>query len=280
MKFLMSVMLLSYSCLAFGQEKDSVVITSQSDTLTSYDEYYENDTSLSVQLDSVTSYDKYYENDSAYASSTYTQSPVELTPTKKERDQFYSEKKFSKTEWKRIVGETNYTEDPTEEREIPRSVAWSPALLKILGYVAILLLIGAIIYYLAKNAMQREPALQKTAGDSLLYANPHIDEINEDDIERLLREALERGDFRAAIRLYYIRLLKSLHSSGYITWKKDKTNRDYATELSAVPFTRDFRKLMVAYEIIWYGERTPSAEEFKKLQGNFSELQNQAARHA
>lgn len=261
------MMFLFLTTLAFGQEEDSTVYMDSAD--------------------SVVNYDAYYENDSAFSTSTYTQNPGDLTATKRDRTQSYTEKKFSKTEWKRIVGETNYTEDPTKEPEAkentyqPRSVAWNPALLKIIGYVVIILLIGAVIYYLLKNAMQDEITAQKVGiGNSILYANQHIDEINENDIERLLREALERNDLRAAIRLYYIRLLKNLHSGGYIAWKKDKTNRDYAAELSAFPFTREFRKLMIAYEIIWYGERTPSAEEFRRLQGNFNDLQNQATRPA
>lgn len=259
-----SMVFLCFATLAFGQAENSTVFE-----------------------DSVVNYEAYYENDSAFSSSTYTQNPGDLAATKDNRNQSYTERKFSKTEWKRIVGETNYTEDPTKEPEAkentyrPRSVAWNPALLKIIGYAVIILLIGAVIYYLLKNAMQHEGTAQKTiTGNSILYTNQHIDEINDDDIERLLREALERSDFRAAVRLYYIRLLKHLHSGGYIAWKKDKTNRDYAAELSAFPFTREFRKLMLAYEIIWYGDRTPSAEEFRTLQGNFNDLQNKATRPA
>jgi hypothetical protein len=266
MKFtVLSIALLLCTTLTFSQTEDSTTYEAYDTTNSDYSE----------------------DENSAYSSSTYTQNPGDLTPSKKELDQSYTAKKFSKTAWKRIVGETNYTEEPVEEPKgkeanyQPRSVAWNPAILKIVGYVLILLLIAAVIFYLLKNALQDEDVGKKPIQtDTLLYDNQHIDEIAESDIDRLLREALERNDFRSAVRLYYIRLLKHLNSTGHINWKKDKTNREYAQEVSAFSFTREFRKLMIAYEIIWYGERTPSAEEFKKLQGNFNELHHQAVRTA
>jgi len=269
--FISVIIFLLVSTLIFAQGRDTTAVP--------YDEY---DTMT-------TDYDDEYnsEYDSAYSTSTYTQKPRELGPTKKEINQPYIEKKFSKTEWKRVVGETNYAEEQVEEKKKEEkdkpshgpSLAWSPAVLKIVGYVLILLLIGGVIYYLLKNAMQDDSSLKNSINtDSLLYDNKHIDEVTEDDIERLLREALDRNDFRGAVRLYYIKLLKHLHSTGFIAWKKNKTNHDYAAELAAFPFTRDFRKLMTAYEIIWYGERTPSLSEFRTLQVNFNELQRQADR--
>lgn len=267
-----TILFLFLSILTFAQAEDTVV----------YDGYGD-------EYDTIINYSDAYdtEYDSAYAASTYTQNPGDLAPVKKELNQSYTEKKFSKTEWKKIVGETTYTEDPVEEKKKEEkdqpyrgsSLAWSPAVLKIIGYVLILLLIGAVIYYLLKNAMLEGGSVKNLNTDRLLYDN-HIDEIKEDDLERLLREALERNDLRAAVRLYYIKLLKHLHSTGFIAWKRDKTNHDYATELATVHFTRDFRKFMTAYEIIWYGERTPSAEEFRKLQVNFNDLHHQAERTA
>jgi hypothetical protein len=143
----------------------------------------------------------------------------------------------------------------------------------------IFVLIGAAIFFLFRNTMLDKASVKSKLNiDPLFYEASHINEINETDLDRLLREALERNDLRSAVRLYYIRLLKQLHNTGYIAWKKDKTNYDYAYELSAVSFILDFRRLMTAYEIIWYGERTPSPEEFKKLQVGFDDLHGQATR--
>ena len=269
-----AAMLLLSGTQAFCQAEDSIRL--MADTT-----YVSDTTYIDEDYASEDSYD------SGYASSTYTQRPGELDPTKKERSQAYAEKKFSKTAWKKIVGKTKYTEDPIDEKEVTRkpgpgrSMAWNPAVLKIVGYILILLMIGWIIYYLFRNAMNDDGFRKNSMHpDSLLYDKRHIDEIREDDIEKLLREALERNDFRMAVRIYYIRLLKHLHTAGFIAWKKDKTDHDYAAELTAFAFTREFRKLMTAYELIWYGDRTPTPDEFRKLQVNFNDFQRQAERPA
>lgn len=267
MRFLIFIVFLFTANCIFAQVEDSTEVVTPYDTSV----YYEDEES-----------EQQY--DEPYSESTYTQAPQDLNSTKQERNTVYPKKKFSKTEWKKIIGKTNYTEDPEKEKENESrytgpSPVWSPALLKIIGYILIFILIGAAIFFLFRNAMlDRATVKNKVNIDPLFYDTGHIDEVAETDIERLLREALERNDFRAAVRLYYIKLLKQLHISGYIAWKKDKTNYEYATELSAVSFFVDFRRLMIAYEIIWYGERTPSSDEFKKLQVRFNELQGQAAR--
>lgn len=273
MKAIVSIILFLFIItLASAQGDDSTAVYEAYDTVV-------------VDTASNAYYDDY---DSKYESSTYTQKPGELNPAREERNRPYTKKKFSKTEWKKIVGETNYTEESVEEEKEEEkksepsyggSSPWNPAILKIIGYVLIVVLLAAVIFYLLKNALRDTDSISTSIhSDSLLYGNQNIDQVTESDIDRLLREAIERGDLRAAVRLYYIKLLKHLHTTGFISWKKDKTNHEYASELSARPFTRDFRKLMLAYEIIWYGERTPSAEEFKKLQTDFTNLHHQATR--
>jgi hypothetical protein len=269
MRLFASILFLFCAKFVFAQAEDSteLVIAPYDTTI-----YYEDEDE-----------DKEEESDQPLSSSTYTKTPQELNSTKQELNKQYTEKKFSKTEWKKIVGETNYTEEPTAEEEESQytgsSPAWDPMILKILGYLLIFALITAAIFFLFRNALlDKESVKSKLNVDPLFYETGHIDEVTESDLERLSREALERNDLRSAVRLYYIKLLKQLHSTGYIAWKKDKTNYDYAHELSSVSFILDFRRLMIAYEIIWYGERTPSPEEFKKLQSGFSDLHGQAAR--
>lgn len=268
MRFVIFILFFFCADCVFAQVEDSTEVVAPYDTTV----YYEGEETEETYGE-------------PYSGSTYTQAPHDLNSTKLERNQSYPKKKFSKTEWKRIVGTTNYAEDPEKEKEKDsekrqyNSPVWNPALLKILGYMLIFVLIACAIFFLFRNAMQDKTTAKSKANlDPLFYDATHIDEVAETDLERLLREALERNDLRSAIRLYYIKLLKHLHSAGHIVWKKDKTNYDYANELAAVPFIIDFRRLMTAYEIIWYGERTPSAEEFKRLQGRFNDLQGQSAR--
>ena len=251
MRFLIFILFFFCVDCVFAQVEDSTEVVDQYDTTVYYEEEETEET--------------YGE---PYSGSTYTQAPQDLNSTKLGRKQSYPKRKFSKTEWKRIIGTTNYAEDPEKEKEQEKkyyngpSPVWSPALLKILGYILIFVLIAGAIFFLFRNALlDKTTAKTKVNLDPLFYDANQIDEVAETDMERLLHEALERKDLRSAVRLYYIKLLKHLHSTGHIVWKKDKTNYDFANELAAFPFISDFKRLMTAYEIIWYGERTPSAEE-------------------
>jgi hypothetical protein len=236
------------------------------------------DTTLTVfeAYDSLYEYSE-YEDDSLHSMATYTHMPSQLPVTEREQSNGYTHKKFSKTEWKNIIGKTNYTEEKVEKTD-PSVVsdAWNPAIVEMVGYAIIIGLIIALLVFMLRAALRDSATIKNTnASNDLLAGDQHLDDIDEDDLEKMLQQALAKNDVRMAVRIYYIKLLKHLYATGYIVWKKDKTNRDYASELSSSAFIRDFRKLMIAYEIIWYGERTPSAQEFEILQLSFTELYQQ-----
>lgn len=221
------------------------------------------DTSLyySDQIDSTNGYEHVQ----------YTQTPGELSVTREELQKRYKSKKFSKTEWKRIVGNTNYSEEAVKAKKLP-NLAWDPHILKVIGYIVIFGLIGFLIFLFVKQALKDSDAKTRKAGEALFADQLSPEALEEIDLEKLLQEALAQKNLRLAVRLFYIKLLKHLNRQGYIRWEKNKTNRDYADELSRAGFSRDFRKLMVAYEYVWYGNRTPSAEEFSALESNFNTL--------
>ena len=93
---------------------------------------------------------------------------------------------------------------------------------------------GAILYFVINSIslnlkIKREELKKEDIQDG-------VENIEDVDIESLLARAREEGNFKIAIRLYYLLLLKKLHTLNVIVWKKDKTNRDYLSEL----FSRNF----------------------------------------
>ena len=153
-------------------------------------------------------------------------------------------------------------------------------MLKILAYLVIFGFIGLVIYLVAKNVsldlkIKREALhtedLEKT-----------VDDIGNIDIAGLLEQARRDGDFRLAVRLYYLGLLKKLNEMEKIVWKKDKTNRDYLGELFAKEFYySQMRRLTLSYEAVWYGEHDLDPESFNRLSSQFElvfqELNTQSA---
>lgn len=226
-------------------------------------------------VDTVTYYEEEYEYDSVYIynQAQYTQKPGELSVTKDEQQKNYSSKKFSKTEWKRIVGGTNYAEE-SQEVTPPniRPPVWDPFIIKVIGYVLIFALITVVIVLFARQALKSSGNKKRKQQGVLFLDETQPEDVEDIDLEKLLQGALAQNNLRLAVRLYYIKLLKHLNREGYIRREKNKTNRDYAGELSTFGFSREFRQLMVAYEYVWYGERTPSPEEFNVLESNFKNL--------
>jgi hypothetical protein len=102
-----------------------------------------------------------------------------------------------------------------------------------------------------------------------------VDNIEDTDLQGLLQQALQTGDYRKAVRLYYLLLLKQLNAREIIEWKKDKTNREYLAELFARDYHYDEAKhLTLAYERVWYGDYILEPESFRVLIARFENFYN------
>lgn len=213
------------------------------------------------------------QSDTAYSGAQYTQRPEQLSATQEELQKKYTSRKFSKTEWKRIVGETNYAEEAEKAVNPMPNVPWNPFILKVIGYIIIFGLITFLIILFVKQALKDSDKKIRKEKEAALFSDQTTPEaLEEIDLEKLLQEALAQNNLRLAVRLYYIKLLKHLNREGYIRWEKNKTNREYAEELGRAGFSREFRRLMIAYEYVWYGNRTPSVDEFNTIESNFKTL--------
>ena len=105
-----------------------------------------------------------------------------------------------------------------------------------------------------------------------------MENIEELEIDRLLREARESGNYRLVIRIQYLALLKALNSNGLIKWERDKTNREYAMELfSKEALYHEFRTLTLAYETVWYGEHEIDVLGSEQITSAFDSIHKQLA---
>ena len=89
------------------------------------------------------------------------------------------------------------------------------------------------------------------------------DNIYESDLDRFIREALDKENYTQAVRLYYLAIIKELSLKKWVKWKKDKTNRDYIRELSNTTFQNGFRNVTNVFERVWYGKQDLGGSDFK-----------------
>jgi hypothetical protein len=200
--------------------------------------------------------------------------PEKLPSTQRYRAEKFSVKKFDDKKWKSVVGTTDYNETPDKPKEDPKKtiqpfrLPWNSAILKPIAYVLIIGIVAWILFYILKN-ISSDLKLRKTQVEKSNAEAP-IENIEEVDLQSLLERARAERDFRLAIRLYYLILLKKLNEDGVIRWKKDKTNRDYLSELFAREYYfEEMSRLTVSYEQVWYGERLLTETTFQKLAAGF-----------
>ncbi|HLX69599.1 MAG TPA: DUF4129 domain-containing protein, partial [Verrucomicrobiae bacterium] len=138
-------------------------------------------------------------------------------------------------------------------------ITFSQLLLFLLIVVAVCAL--AILIY--RLWLQRQPANLVTSQPiqpvpDISDENVGADQLPEDGWTRLARELLERGEFRLAMRAFYLASLAHLAQRDLISLARFKSNRDYERELrrrghSLPDLLAVFGDNLTAFERIWYG---------------------------
>jgi hypothetical protein len=182
-------------------------------------------------------------------------------------------KAFDRKTWRKATRGLDYTvnkrrqqpanpEKPKEEKSKNEN---SRTLFIILGVILIAaiiaLLIAAITGHLGpKNKKVR--GMQVSVED--IEAN-----IFESDLQGYIRQALEAENYRRAIRLYFLEILKELALQKKIKWKKEKTNRIYFYELQASGMAKEFDRLSLIFDRVRYGQTPISASDFEAVAPEF-----------
>lgn len=165
------------------------------------------------------------------------------------------------------------------ERRVRRSIISGPLaglLLKILIIVAIGFLVFLILRAFLGVSLPKNKKIKKAS-----LAEIDLDKMEENllesDFQHYLQQALEQGNYKLAIRLYYLHLLKELSLRSLIRWKKDKTNRDYALELRGTKLDTPFHAVTYIFDRVWYGGGQLDAQEYAGLAPHFKAFDQQIA---
>jgi hypothetical protein len=205
--------------------------------------------------------------------------PEELASTREYQSEQVELRKFDNLKWKEIAGETDYNEKAPEkpkskeqsQNNLPSLAPWGGAVLRLIAYVVIAGVVILLLYLIIKN-ITFDVKLRKTKVTREDFDVP-VENIEEIDIELLLQQARREGNYRLAVRLYYLGLLKKLNETGMIVWKKDKTNRDYLTELFQHEYHFDeIKALTLSYEKVWYGEHGLTPDSFQTITSGFESV--------
>ena len=165
-----------------------------------------------------------------------------------------------------------------EEKKIekPKPVIPNPlfglAFLAFMKFVLPLILAVVVIFIIIKLYIGTPSSLWKSKKTNVKVAEKLISEdedVENSDIEGLLKQALAENNTRLAVRYYYLLLLKRLSQKEMIKYDKDKTNSEYLFELTDKKIRKDFSYLSYIYSYVWYGEFVLSEKDFLKVQDHY-----------
>jgi len=132
--------------------------------------------------------------------------------------------------------------------------------------VIVILFLGILTWYLLQNnivvrkqSITAEKISEDTTGENIFDIN----------YQKEIEKAVNAGDYRLAIRLMFLRLLKQLSQKKIIEYKQERTNFDYLSQLHATGFYNDFFRLTRNYEYTWYGKFEVSGETFGIIKSEF-----------
>lgn len=114
---------------------------------------------------------------------------------------------------------------------------------------------------------------------NIIISEQENEEMPEDifaiNYQKEIDKATSSGNYRLAVRLMFLRLLKNMAERNIINYKQDKTNFDYLSELYASSNYQQFFKVTRNYEYSWYGQFDITEEAYQVIRSNFDVFENQ-----
>ncbi|MHC5202208.1 hypothetical protein [Myroides sp. LJL119] len=144
--------------------------------------------------------------------------------------------------------------------------------LRVLSFVGLFL----IIYYLIKAYLSKDIywLFKKTAKNFQIDFQQVESNLQQTDLQTLINQSVDSGNYRTAIRLYYLWVVKHLDQQGVLSFNTQKTNSAYLTQIKDPLLKEDFNKICYLYNHIWYGQRTISLQEFTLAKQSFIKILN------
>ncbi|MFK7947155.1 MAG: hypothetical protein AB8G11_06185 [Saprospiraceae bacterium] len=221
--------------------------------------------------------------------------PILLSAQYSYEEQPIEEKPFSETKWEKLKRNIDYSSEFKEEKEETREDEtvgegrrgeeqeqnqpnWAnrtmfqgnDALKYIFFGIAIVALVFVLWRIVQAQMKLKNPKIKKQIAD----LEQAVDKIEESDLDRLLRESLKSDNYKMAIRVYYLMIIKGLSDKELINWKKDKTNTTYIREMRKTDYYDKFKQITREFEKAWFGEKGVSQEDFQRLQPEFQRFVN------
>jgi hypothetical protein len=159
---------------------------------------------------------------------------------------------------------------PKKEQSSSAKTNWLQPLIWILmigGFIAVL------FWFLWSSDVRlfRKPP-QKTSREEVVE-----EDIFEIDYDKAIKDAIASGNFRVAVRLGYLQLLKELSERNIIRYSQQLTNSDYVMQLYGTNYYPDFFRITRHFEYAWYGGFNVSSAAYEKISSDLGHFKSKLA---
>lgn len=127
---------------------------------------------------------------------------------------------------------------------------------------------GFIIWYLADSKIGLFRKKVRTI-DDIQQDESGSEDIFSINYQKEIDKATQQGNYRLAVRLMFLRLLKNLSEKNVIQYKQGKTNFDYLLQLQPTQYYKDFFRITRNYEYSWYGQFEISEQAYYIILDDF-----------
>lgn len=111
---------------------------------------------------------------------------------------------------------------------------------------------------------------------NVVTKDDEVEGITEDifaiNYQKEIDKAAMQGNYRLAVRLMYLRLLKNMSEKNIIQYKQDKTNFDYLLQLHPAKHYNSFFRITRNYEYSWYGKFDVSEDAYRVISSEFDQF--------
>jgi hypothetical protein len=138
-----------------------------------------------------------------------------------------------------------------------------------------IVIIGGFVAFMTIYLMNSNVRLFNKKGGQLGTTEeeePEMDDIFAINYQKEVDKAARSGNYRLAIRLMFLRLLKNLSERNIIQYKHDRTNLDYLMQLSTTNYYKDFFRITRNYEYSWYGKFPVSEDVYNVIKNDFDQF--------
>lgn len=183
---------------------------------------------------------------------------------------------ISETTWDKSTKKHDYTESFKEvEQKEPKDRSKKDFDLPPGLMIIPLILLGIFLLVLIIIFIKNSPRISVSHSINIseqIEETEDPDLFTTGDLEQHLAKAIEDENYRLAIRIHFLILIKSLQDKELIKWRKEKTNIDYLNELSNKNIQQSLKPLILVFEKTWYANYPISSDVYKSLSLSFNQL--------